>query len=618
MSVIKLSYRNVWMAAAIAGCIASTAFAQTGGTIKTIAGNGVQGYAGDGAAATAAQIDLPFGLAVSNGNVYIADQLSNRVRSFSIGGNINTVAGSANVGYAGDNGKATAASLTTPLGVAFDSSGNLYIADTGNNSVRKVDSSGNITTFAGNGAQAGYGGDGAGAAGAYLTKPAGVAIDSSNNIYIADTGNNVIRKVLASNGTITTYAGNGGIAGFSGVNVPATKATLNQPQAIALDSANNLYIADTDNNAIRKVTAAGLITTFAGNGNPGFSGDGGLATLATLSHPRGVAVDSSGNVYIADTLNNRIRVVSTNGVIKTIAGSAQGYGGDGGPAASATFANPVGLCFDKSGNIYISDNNNNVIRTFPIVSSTATKPVVSSGGVVSASAFGAFTAIAPGSWIEIYGSNLAADSRSWGSSDFTGINAPTTLDGTTVTIAGLNAYIDYISPGQVNAQVPAGVGPGQQNVIVNTAGGASSAVTVQVNITEPGVYAPYTVSGTHYIGAVFSDGATYVMPPGSVSGITSRQAHVGETITIYGIGFGATTSGTAGQITQSANNLTAPFQVLFGQTAAQVTYYGLAPQAVGLYQFNVVVPSVTAGNAVPITILLSGAPISQTLYTAVQ
>jgi uncharacterized protein (TIGR03437 family) len=341
-----------------------------------------------------------------------------------------------------------------------------------------------------------------------------------------------------------------------------------------------------------------------------------------LSHPRGVAVDSAGNVYIADTFNNRIRVVTPNGVIKTIAGSSAGYTGDGGLAGNATFNNPIGLCLDSSNNLYVADNNNQVIRQISVSTSTGgPKPSITAGGVVTASSFGGFAALAPGSWIEIYGTNLASTTQSWGGSDFSGINAPTQLAGTTVTIAGLNAYVDYVSPTQVNAQVPAGVGAGAQPVVVATPAGASSAVTVAAAAAEPGVFAPanFKAGGKQYVGALLTDNTTFVMPPGTVSGITSRQAHVGETITIYGVGFGTTTSASGpGQITQDQNKLTAPFQVLFGSAAATVTYFGLAPGAVGLYQFNVVVPNVAASDAIPLTILLSGATVPQTLYTAVQ
>jgi uncharacterized protein (TIGR03437 family) len=257
--------------------------------------------------------------------------------------------------------------------------------------------------------------------------------------------------------------------------------------------------------------------------------------------------------------------------------------------------------------------------TLPTVA--ASVPAISSGGIVSASAFGGFTAVAPGSWIEIYGTGLAADSRSWTGADFTGNTAPTSLDGTSVTIGGQNAFIDYISPTQVNAQVPSNAGTGAQPVIVNTAAGASAALTLTVNPEEPGLLAPasFKVGTTQYVAALFSDGATFVLPAGAISGVTSRPAKPGDVITLYGVGFGSVTpSIPAGQIVQQSNTLVAPFHVLFGSAEATVQYDGLAPNAVGLYQFNIVVPNVAASNAVPLTFALAGVAGTQTLYIAVQ
>ena len=217
--------------------------------------------------------------------------------------------------------------------MAVDASGNLYIADTGNNRIRKVSATGIITTVAGNGS-AGYSGDGGPATSAQLDGPEGVAVDGSGNLYIADTCNNRIRKVSAT-GIITTVAGNGS-AGYSGDGGPATSAQLSLPAGVAVDGSGNLYIADSGNNRIRKVSATGIITTVAGNGSPGYSGDGGPATSAQLNQPAGVAVDASGNLYIADSSNNRIRKVSATGIITTVAGNGfDGYSGDGGPATSA-------------------------------------------------------------------------------------------------------------------------------------------------------------------------------------------------------------------------------------------------------------------------------------------
>ena len=286
---------------------------------------------------------------------------------------INTVAGNVPAGhslYGGDGGPAVSAQLASPLGVALDSSGNLYIADTDNQRIRKV-SNGVITTVAGNG-PAGFYGDNGPATSAWLNNPAGVVLDSAGNLYIADTNNQRIRKV--SNGMITTVAGNGTL-GFSGDNGPATNAMLNQPTGVALDSAGNLYIADSHNNRIRKVSN-GVIATVAGIGTNGYSGDGGPATSAQLSFPAGLAVDSAGNLYIADTFNGRIRKVS-NGVITTVAGG--GFYGDNGPATSAQLNYPEGVAVDSAGNLYIAASDR--IRK---VSNGVIITVAGGGGVVAA------------------------------------------------------------------------------------------------------------------------------------------------------------------------------------------------------------------------------------------
>ena len=237
-------------------------------------------------------------------------------------GIISTVAGTPGAsGYSGDGGPATSAELQHAWGVAVDSAGNLYIADTFNQIIRKVNAaSGTITTVAGTPGTSGYSGDGGPATSAELSLPYGVAVDSSGNLYIADLGNSLVRKVNAS-GTITTVAGTPGTIGYSGDGGPATSAELQYAWGVAVDSAGNLYIADTQNCRIRKVNASGTITTVAGNGTSGYSGDGGPATSAELSYPYGVAVDSAGNLYIADTQNYRIRKVNASGTITTVAGN---------------------------------------------------------------------------------------------------------------------------------------------------------------------------------------------------------------------------------------------------------------------------------------------------------
>jgi sugar lactone lactonase YvrE len=329
--------------------------------IDTVAGTGTAGYSGDGGPAIAASLYTPYGVAVDNsGNIYIADTFNHRVRKVNASGIITTVAGNGTAGYSGDGGAATAAKLNEPFRVAVDSSGNIYIADTYNYRVRKVNTSGIITTVAGNGT-AGYSGDGGVATAANISYPVGITVDSSGNIYITDLDNYRVRKINTS-GIITTVAGNG-TAGYSGDGGAATAAKLNRSFGVTIDNSGNIYIADTYNYRIRKVNTSGIITTVAGNGTAGYSGDGGAATAAKLNYPREIGLDSSGNIYIADQGNNRVRKVNTSGIITTVAGNGTaGYSGDGGAATSASLRTPTGVAIDSTGNVFIADYGNNRIR----------------------------------------------------------------------------------------------------------------------------------------------------------------------------------------------------------------------------------------------------------------
>jgi sugar lactone lactonase YvrE len=336
-----------------------------GGVITTVAGTGTSGYSGDGGAATSARLYDPEGVAVgAAGTLFIADTDNHRVREVSASGVITTAAGTGTPGYSGDGGDATSARLNGPTGVAVGANGDLFIADFYNYRVRKVSASGAITTVAGNGTAGyftGYGGDGGAATSALLYYPAGVAVDAAGNLFIADTANQRVRKVSAS-GVISTVAGNG-TPGYSGDGGPATAAQLAGPSGVAVDGAGNLFIADNGNERVRKVSATGVITTVAGNGTPGYSGDGGAATSARLSRPLGVAVDAAGNLFIADSSNNRVRKVSVSGVITTVAGTGtSGYSGDGGPATSAWLSYPSGVAVDAAGDLFIADSSNNGVR----------------------------------------------------------------------------------------------------------------------------------------------------------------------------------------------------------------------------------------------------------------
>ncbi|MEV0963164.1 RICIN domain-containing protein [Streptomyces sp. NPDC049910] len=328
--------------------------------ISTVAGTGVAGPHGDHGPAVSAQLNRPSGIAVDGtGSLYIADY-SHRVRKITSDGRISTVAGTGAAGFGGDGGPAASAQLNYPRGLAVDGADAVYIADGNNHRVRKIMSDGTISTVAGTGA-AGFSGDGGPATAARLHTPLSVAVDSTGNLYIADYGNHRIRKIT-TDGTISTVAGTGA-AGFSGDGGPPASARLNNPYAVAVDGAGGLCIADCGNQRVRKITSDGTISTVAGTGSVGFGGDGGPATAARLHTPLSVAVDSTGNLYIADYGNHRIRKITSDGTISTVAGTgAAGFSGDGGPPASAQLNNPFGLAVDCVDTLFIADHANNRVR----------------------------------------------------------------------------------------------------------------------------------------------------------------------------------------------------------------------------------------------------------------
>jgi sugar lactone lactonase YvrE len=341
------------------------------GRIDTVAGDTEWFYEGDGVPATSASIHEPAAMVIDPaGNLILSDTENYRVRRVDAQSNlIETIAGTGNPGYTGDGGAATQAAISTPGGLAIDGAGNIYFADSGNQIVRRIDVNGNISTVAGVPQSQGYSGDGGPATSAKLSLPEGVALDAAGNLYIADTGNGAIREVNAATGQISTVAGVLGSPGYNG-DGPATAAQLNSPWTVTVAPDNSLYIADTYNNRIRRVSG-GVITTVAGTGVQGFDGDNGTAGTAELNLPIGVTLDPAGDLYIADSGNDRVRKVSgaTGNVnagtatIQTIIGTgSEGFSGDGGAASQAKLHGPYALFFAQNGDFYLADTINNRIR----------------------------------------------------------------------------------------------------------------------------------------------------------------------------------------------------------------------------------------------------------------
>jgi sugar lactone lactonase YvrE len=395
------------------------------GIISTVAGNGANSYSGDGGAATNAELSDPFGVAVDAiGNLFIADTDNQRIRKVGTNGIITTVAGGGKNGL-GDGGAATNAELNGPVGVAVDAAGNLFIADSSNARIREVGTNGIITTVAGNGT-GGFSGDGGAATNAELAYPDGVAVDATGNLFIADEVNERIRKV-ETNGIIYTVAGNG-TNSYSGDGGAATNAELYYPDGVAVDATGNLFIADEVNERIRKVETNGIIYTVAGEGTHGYSGDGGAATNAELYYPAGVAVDAIGNLFIGDSVNQRIREVETNGIITTLAGGGNNGLGDGGAATNAELSDPFAVAVDAIGSLFIADEANQRIRkvvnpgfgTGPaLVLDDAGSGNAGAYDVVASSPYGSLTSSVVNVTITFPGLLLSAPQLTDGKTDFT-------------------------------------------------------------------------------------------------------------------------------------------------------------------------------------------------------
>ena len=719
-------------------------------TATTVAGNETAGFAGDGGLALNAELDFPNGLALnSSGALYIADQYNRRVREvFQFV--INTVAGTGDR----DGGPPLSAFLASPDGIAVSGSNMLAVADGGNMEVReftvggtihsvgqlggtpggvtfdvagdifatdyepyvlKITTSGVTSIVAGNGTT-GFTGDGGAATAASLDDPEGIAMDSSGNIYFADYGNERIRRVDAKTGYISTIAGTG-TAKFSGDNGPANAASLD-PMDVALDSKGDLFVADISNNRIREITPDGTITTVAGTGVAGYTGDGGPAIAAQLDSPSGVAVDAAGNLYIADSFNAVVRRVTSNGLITTIAGNGTGFpdSGDGPDALLAQVA-PWKLAVDSSGNVYISDLVNSRVRmltpqavtpaaiaitsgnnqsavpgtvlaqpvTVKVTDSTgaplagvivnfavdpasaatlsapaaitlpsglasvtvtlgsatgaftltasvsglpiatftlntvapisATAPTISMGGIAGAGLSSPpVTSLSANAIVSIFGTNFApaGTARQVGPSDLVNGRLPTTFAGVCVLVGNQPAPIFSVYPNQLNVQVPSVTVGATMVEVKNQCGTAQEQTSVPAPVTVQAAspeffYFVHNANGQNPIAALNAVTGAYVGAPGLISGATFIPAQSGDYLTLFATGFGATNpSFAAGELPGAAAGITQTISVTVGGVAlaaTEILYAGVTQNA-GLYQLNIKLPSgIPAGNqAVIVTI----------------
>jgi uncharacterized protein (TIGR03437 family) len=568
--------------------------------ISTIAGGGLA--TGDGGKATSANIQAPSGVTVdSAGNVYFIETTVPKVRKIDTAGIITTFAGNGmfGIGAVGDGGPATNASFAFSgghEGIAVDSSGNVYITDSFNSRIRKVDTNGNISTF-----------------GSGLLKPSGVAVDASGNVYVAEPLAARVLKITPS-GTVTTFAGNGAY-GHTGDGGPATSASVGSPMGVAVDGAGNVYFSD-QSGYVRKVATDGTISTLAGNGTVGFSGDGGPGINAQFFSLIGIGVDSSGVVYVVDNNNKRIRKIALDGTITTFAGNGRfGTGGDGGLATNATFETPNDVFVDSRGSVYISDAGQTPDGR---IRKVAAAPAAPGSVTLVANAFGDTPLIAPNTWVEIKGTNLAppGDSRIWQGPDFTGNKLPTQLDGVSVTVNGKPAYLYYISSTQVNILTPPDAMSGTVQVQLTNAGAKSNSVSVQAQAQSLSFFEFVSSDSKHYIYGRHSSDSGLIGPRSLFAGLTT-PVKPGESIFIAANGFGPTdTPVVSGSLTQSGL-LPTPLPVIkIGGIPADVSFAGLA--GVGTYQINLTVPPGVPDGDNAIIATFSGLNTQQNLQITVQ
>jgi uncharacterized protein (TIGR03437 family) len=561
------------------------------GIIETIAGDGYLHAVGDGGLASMAILNQPLSVALDRlGNLYIADSQTQRIRQVASSGIIQTFAGTGAAGYSSDNIPAVSAPLYSPMGVMTDAYGDVYIADTYNHRIREVVGNGFISTFAGTGT-GGSGPQNLPPAQTQLRGPRGICSSLTGVIYIVDTSNSRMLRVPPG-GLVELVAGNG-TAGLAGDGGPGLTAELNQPAACAVDSAGNLFIADTLNHRIAKINAAGIISTVAGTGQAGVSADGVAAIAANLNTPRGLAVDGNGDIFIADTGNNLIRQVMPDGTIYTIAGqTAGGFGGDGGLALSALLNAPAGIVEDGSGALYFADTNNNRVRRLvPQAAAPAPPPVVALPTVTAVNAASlAAGAIAPGEILTIYGSGIGPQQGAAGVFSASGLLA-NLLGGAEVLFDGLPAPLFYAQAGQINVQAPYTIAQqATTSVQVQYQGLAVAVAILQVTAAAPAVF------------------PTILNQDGSLNSAANPAAQ-GSIITFFGTGEGVTNGANiAGQMAA------APYArpqlavaATVGGGAAALLYAGAAPGLVGMLQVDAQLPAGIAPGSVTLQLTVGTA-----------
>jgi uncharacterized protein (TIGR03437 family) len=557
------------------------------GAIQTVAGDGYQRALGDGGPATGGILFQPSAIALdSAGNLYIADAGTQRVRQVLASGTMATLAGTGTPGAATDGSAANAGALNGPMGVAVDPAGNLLIADTYNHRIQQVASDRRMRTVAGTGT-GGMGPDAMLPLATQLRSPRAICINRAGILFIVDTANH--RVLRAPPGALLETAAGNGSPGDTGDGGPARLAQLNQPGACTVDSYGNLFIADTGSHRIRKVTASGTVSTVAGTGEAGGSGDEGPATAARLSAPRGVAVDDSGDIFIADSGNHRIRQVTPDGAIHSIAGhsiagNTAGFAGDGGAATAAQLNSPGGLFLDGAGALYFADTNNNRVRRLIPDSVVPPAPLVLPPTISAVNALSMRQGpVAPGEIVSIFGQGIGPEAAVTGNFDAAGLLA-NLVGGVEVRFDGVAAPIFYAQASQINVQVPYTVtAAGVTRLEVWVQGKAAGTLDLPVVAASPALL-PLAVN-----------------QDGSLNGETAPALR-GTVLTFYATGEGLTDgpniTGKAAEAPYPRPRL--PVTLAVAGVAAELLFAGSAPGMVGVMQINARIPGgfVAPGQAV--------------------